>query len=340
MLPGFLTKKVTSKTVYNIILFLIFLLGFFVLIRYIRSKEGFANPQVEIYDLHEFFKKYPIGQICPIYDRVFQKAVLAEKLDEQGKPYPDDIAIERARGTVKKDIPIGVLQCPFQLPEKKDLDISLEFVRELDPNILGKAMNTLLYCAVNVKVAIDNTNEAIAKKPVRENFITECSTVEMNAAAVVPLQCIRPELLKGTEKAQIEAEDKVAQQVKQSKKIEITEKLLVIANNYAKYMDEFRKITKREVNNIGERYMKIQASADLYKNMLDKAGSDDERDRLQKTYEKILEEKVQVEKLFKKMTLYDLYSTRPMSELITETIKLEEELKVIEGKMKSGEISF
>lgn len=332
--------KIDSKIVYNTILFLMFLIVLFVIIRYIQSKEGFANPLVEIYDLHEFFKPYPVGQICPIYDRVFQKAVLAEKLDDQGKPFPDDIALERANATVKKDIPIGVLPCPFQLPEKKDLDTSLEFVRNLDPNILGKAMNTLLYCAVNVKSAIDNTNEAIAKKPVRENFITECTTVELNAATVVPLQCIRPELMKGTEKAQIEAEDKVIQQVKQSKKIEITEKLLVIAKNYTTYMEEFRKITKREVNALGDRYMKVQQTSDLYKNMLDKAESDDERDRLQKTYEKILEEKVQVEKLFKKMTLYDLYSVRPMSELISETIKLEKEFAKIEGKMKSGEISF
>jgi hypothetical protein len=94
-----------------------------------------------------------------------------------------------------------MLPCPFTLPDTNNLDASLEFVRNLDGNILSKAMNTLLYCAINIKSAVNDANDAILKKPKRvEGFLTECSQFEISAANVVPLQCIPAATMKATEK--------------------------------------------------------------------------------------------------------------------------------------------
>ena len=330
-----------SKIVYNSILFLIFLVCLLFLVRYVRSVEGFANPSPEIYDLHEFFKKYPIADICPIYQSVFEKLITANKLDEQGKPLPNDIALQTAVNQLNKDIPIGPLQCPFALPAEKDLDISLEFVRGLDENILSKAMNTIIYCAMNTKSAVNDTNEAILKKPKRtEGFITECSNFELEAASVVPLQCVPASTMKATEKQEIDAEDKTVQQVKQGKKIEITKKLLLIANNYATFMGGFRNVVNHQVKDLSPKFLKLETAVSLVKKRLEKDLDDDERSEVQKQLEGLIDEKTRTEKLLKQMAITQSYQDKSMSDLIQICKKNLEELKVLEGKMKSGEISF
>lgn len=330
-----------SKIVYNTILFLIFLLACLVLIRYVSSKEGFANPVVEIYDLHEFFKSYPIAEICPIYNDVFQKILVSQKLDDQGKPFPDDIALENANKYLKTEIVAGVLPCPFQLPEKNDLDTSLEFAQALDSNLLSKAMNTLLFCAANIKKAIDDTNDAIRKKPKRvEGFITECSSLELGAASVVPLQCVPPATMKASEKQEIESEDKTVQQVKQSKKIEITKKLLLLANNYASYMKEFRNVVNREVENLSKKFLQLEVSFEFIKKRAEKEDDDDARKEIEKSMDSIVKEKTSVQGLLQKMLLYQMYQDKSMTELIQVCKKNIAELKVLEEKMKTGEISL
>lgn len=331
-----------SKTVYNSILFLIFLIGLFLLIRYIRSVEGFANPSVEVYDLHEFFKQYPIGEICPIYNGVFQQVILTQKLDDAGKPYPNDIALEKAMKITSTDIIAGVLPCPFQLPETKNLDTSLEFARNLDPDILSKAMNTILYCAVNTKQAVNNTNDAILKKPPKptEGFITECSNFELEAASVVPLQCIPASKMKATEQKEILSEDKPIQQVKQGKKIEITKKLLLITKNYTKFMEGFRTLLNQQVQDLSPKFLKLEAGISLLKKSLEQDLGEDERQNTQKRLENLIADKTTTENLLKKMTLFQSYQSKSMAELITITKANQEEFKKLEGKMKSGEISF
>jgi hypothetical protein len=331
-----------SKTVYNSILFLIFLIGLFLLIRYVRSVEGFANPSIELYDLHEFFKQYPIGEICPIYNGVFQQVILTQKLDDAGKPYPNDIALEKAMKITTTDIIAGVLPCPFQLPETANLDASLEFARNLDPDILSKAMNTILYCAVNTKQAVNNANDAILKKPPRatEGFITECSNFELEAASVVPLQCIPAAKMKATELEEIKSEDKTVQQVKQGKKIEITKKLFLITTRYIKFMTDFRTIINKQVEDLSPKFLKLEAGVELIKKRLEKDLGDDERSEVQKRMESLVGEKTATENLLKKMILFQSYQYKSMAELITITKTNQEEFKKIEGKMKSGEISF
>lgn len=331
-----------SKTVYTTILFLIFLVCLFFLIRYIRSVEGFANPSVELYDLQEFFKQYPIGEICPIYNGVFQQIILTQKLDDQGKPFPNDIALENAMKIVNTDIIAGVLPCPFQLPESTNLDTSLEFARNIDPDILSKAMNTILYCAVNTKQAVNNTNDAILKKPPRamEGFITECSSFELEAAPVVPLQCIPAATMKATEQEKINSEEKTVQQVKQGKKIEITKKLLLISRNYTKFMDGFRTQLNEQIQTLSPKFLQLEKGIELLKKSLEKDLGEDVRENTQKRLENLVAEKNTTETLLKKMTLFQSYQNKSIRELIDITKANQEEFKTLEGKMKSGEISF
>lgn len=338
--------------IYDFICILLFLVGLLFLVRYIRNVEGFANPSAskELYDIHTFFKPYPIAEICPIYNDVFQKVILSQKLDLQGKAYPNDIALEKAIKTVNVDIMAGPLQCPFQLPQTNDLDASLEFVRSLDPNILSKAMNTLLFCAVNVKTSIDNTNDVMLKRSSlagnsfqKEGFITECSNFEMEAESVVPLQCIRPDQMKATEKEEIDSDNKLSQQIKQGKKIEITKKLLLITKNYTAFMKEFQEIVKAQVTDLSEKFLKAESNLQTVQTILNKTDGGiegDERVRHQKVLDKSIEEKMNVEKQLKKMTLYQTFQDMSMTELIEITKKNQMEFKTVESKIKTGEISF
>lgn len=220
----------------EVLLGLLFLVGFLLLLRYIRSSEGFSNP--ETYSLNAFFTEYPVARICPLYDTVFQKLVLTYKTDAAGHPVPDDVAVERATADVTNAVPLR-MKCPVSIPTDSDLDTTLTYVRGLEDDFLVRADATLTYCetALNstrtkAKAAMDTIPAGIL--PV-EGFLTQCGSDELAAAETdrnaLPLQCVVAETMKATDQQEItSAAVEHTQWTKQ--KQEISRKLLGIVKRY------------------------------------------------------------------------------------------------------------
>jgi heme oxygenase len=146
--------------------------------------------------------------------------------------------------------------------------------------------------------------------------------------------------MKADEQEEINSEDKPLQQVKQGKKIEITKKLLLISRNYTKFMGEFSTLLNQQVQDLSPKFLQLETGINNLKKSLEKDLGEDERENTQKRLENLVGEKTKTETLLKKMTLFQTYQNKSMSELITITKANQEEFKKLEGKMKSGEISF
>lgn len=206
----------------TLILLTVFLGILFLLLLYIPSTEGFANPVVEVYDFKKFFEPYPLDQICPIYDVIYQAAYKPEKVDAKGGPVPDDIASQKTRALITKDLSGAVFSCPFIFPKETDLDTVHGFVKKLDELLLVKAFRMLLYCKGKLTGNLAAAQKSIADIPKKEGFITECSIEELVARDFVPLQCIDPANEKGDEQDAIKEMDPVVVASTVQKKKEIT----------------------------------------------------------------------------------------------------------------------
>ena len=80
------------------LLALVFCIVLLLLIRYIRSEEGFADKPVAIYDFGKFFAPFQLEAICPVWDTVYTNFKGAYKTDEKGHQLPEDI-VKKATDT-------------------------------------------------------------------------------------------------------------------------------------------------------------------------------------------------------------------------------------------------
>lgn len=330
----------TSKDVYTTILLVLFLFVALVLLRYIRSKEGFANPepQPELYDLSLFFKPYPLEEICPIYTPLFDTLVKGESTDKQGKPIPNDIALENANKRLNSEVPTGPFPCPFVFPKKNDLDTAVTFVEGLDKRILSKAKATMLFCVVSLQQTVDGAKKGMASIPKKteEGFLTECSPEEISLQATVPLQCIPADKMKATEKEEIDKEDKTVQIQKVAKKQTIAKTLGQIASDFKIYDESY----KREVNKAIEQMTKDYQKAELDAQKAKKTAEDSEDETIIKAAQNAAELAGEKKGMLERFGQYQKIMNLSISELITKAKALDAEAKAIQNKFKSGQITL
>lgn len=336
--------KPTSKDVYTTILLVLFLFVALLLLRYIRSKEGFANPepQPELYDLNLFFKPYPLEDICPIFTPLFEELVKNESTDEQGKPIPNDIALENANKRLQMEVPTGRFPCPFAFPKQNDLETAVTFVESLDKRLLSKAKATMLFCVVSLQQSVDGAKKAIASipKPSAEGFITECSSEEMALESVVPLQCIPPAKMKATEKAEIDKEDKTLQIQKVSKKQTIAKALALIASDFKAYESSYTQEINRSVQQITKEYLQAEANAQKAKKILEETEDEEKAEALGKAVEKAAELAGEKKGILERLVQYQKIMYLSIPELVTKANALSGEVKAIQQKFKSGQITL
>jgi hypothetical protein len=257
-----------AKVLNTILYLLLFLLAFLILIRFIRSKEGFENTPTngETYDVNLFFEKYPIQKACEFFQRAEPKIVQSFSLDESGKPVPDSVAKISAERYIRTQITPGLVSCPFVLPKSKDLKEIYSFVNGLDDKLLAKAMSMLIFIATNSQVTAQNTKKAM-EGFITEGFITMCSADELTAKAFVPLQCIPPDVMKASEQQVIDAVDKFDMEQRVSQKGKIAKKLLTLHTNLEAFKKENASIMGRLASDTQKQIAYLKSSYDLIKNV-------------------------------------------------------------------------
>lgn len=332
------TFTFTTKDVYNTILLLAFLILSLFLLRYIRSKEGFANPepQPEFYNLDLFFKDYPLQEVCPIYTSIFNQMVKSESTDEQGKPIPNDIALEKATKKVGLEVPIGIFPCPFEFPESNDLDVVVSFVEKLDKRLLSKAKNTLLFCAVSLQMNMNAAKSAISKLPKKEGFLTQCSQEELDLQNIVPLQCIPADKMKATEQSEINKDDKVIQIQKVAKKQTIAKRLAEISRDYTAFQTSYAKDINGSIDFMSKEYQKAAATADLAQR-LTKDSSDEVQIRGAVEAKQDADMK---KKALERLQMYKSLMNLSIKELIEKCKQLSGESTTLQKQLESGNLSF
>jgi len=220
-----------TATTLTLILFFLFCICF--LYVSLKIKEEFANPVDQTYDPREFFKPFPLDQVCPIYTDVYTSLYKLEKIDTNGAPVPDDIARKNALASIKQKAGGPLLSCPFSFPEGKDLDTIHPFVTGLPPQVLANGYRTLLFCKQQLTNAVVNSKKSLAEMPpkIKEGFIelmpavTECSAEELAERTVIPLQCIAPEVERGDQQDAVKAADPDELRMVTQKKKDITKAL-------------------------------------------------------------------------------------------------------------------
>jgi len=214
----------------TLILFLLFCAAF--LYVNMTIKEDFANPVDQTYDPREFFKPFPLDQVCPIYTDVYASLYKLEKIDMNGAPVPDDIARKNTLASIKQKAGI-VLSCPFSFPDGKDLDTVHPFLMGLSPQTLANGYRTLLFCKQQLTNAVATAKESLSAMPpkLKEGFVelapavTECSAEELAERTSIPLQCIAPEDERGDQQDAIKAADPDEVRTVTQKKKDITKAL-------------------------------------------------------------------------------------------------------------------
>lgn len=254
----------------NTVLFgLLFLVAFLLLIRQIRSREGFVNaPPRELYDLTLFFKNYPIQAACTFFEKAQPTIQQSFSIDDSGKQLPASVAKIAAETFVKNTIITGLPSCPFTLPESSDLKESYDFVMGLDDKLLSQALNVMVFVVTNLQLSLDN-----ASKAKKEGFITMCSPGEIAAQAVVPLQCIPAEKMKATEQKEIDSVDRFDMETRVSQKEKIATKLQKMVVNMEAFRKEYDGLTKGLASDLQKQVASLETSYNIIK---DKETDDEE----------------------------------------------------------------
>ena len=329
-----------SKDVYNVFLLLLFLCACFALLKYIRSREGFANPVSDVtpeqYNLDLFFKTYPLTQICPIYTGIFDQLVKGESTDDAGKPIPNDIAEENATKKIRQEIIIGPFPCPFEFPTSKDLDTVVKYVENLDKRLLSKAKLTMMFCVVSLQSTLEGAKKSMAQIPKKEGFISECSPEEIAVKNIVPLQCIPAESMKATEKQEIDKMDKQTQIQIVSKKQTIAKRLAEIYNDSKQFDADYAKISKQAIESMSKQVMSADVAADRA-NTLAKDSQDEE---ILKAAGRAKEEASIKKSTLDRLVKYQQIQGKSISELIQMATKLQTETTDLQKKLESGNLSF
>jgi hypothetical protein len=329
----------SNKTIYNSILFLLFLIVSLWMIRYIRSEEGFANPSTEVYELQKVFKPYPLEKICPIYDSVYAGILKGEKTGPDGGPVPDDVAAMNAKKKIGEYVITGIFPCPFSFAKSSELGEVFKYVENMDPMILGKAYNTLLYCRASLDYAVQKGQEAVSKIPKNlptEGFITECSAVELQNQNIIPLQCVPPESMKASEQADILAEDKMIQIHKVYQKKEITLKLKQVLENFEGFRKSFQRNMAGELAAVEKALAETQRGVDLAKELF-------EKDKGNATYQRMLEDggrQVEAQKMRRDLlSRFVKFQNESFDKMIEECGKSQAEVNRIQRALESGDFS-
>lgn len=208
------------------------------LIRYVRSEEGFADKPVAVYDSAAFFAPFQLTDICPIWTTVYTNFQGGYKTDEKGQKLPDDVVKKATDAAIATALPSGVFPCPFSFPTGTSLDTVLAWLKTQDKQLLLRAHMTLVFCkrqldstyATAQKSLLDMKNKG--SDGFADMFLTECSAEELSARDILPLQCIDPAVELGTEANQIKAQDTDATAAAVKKKIEITKRLTEMWTTY------------------------------------------------------------------------------------------------------------
>lgn len=327
-----------SKDVYTAFLLLLFLCTLLVLSRYIRSVEGFANPEIapEEYDLNLFFKTYPLTEICPIYTSIYSQLVKGESTDSAGKPLPNDIAQENANKKIGLEITTGPFPCPFEFPTSKDLDTVASYVEGLDTRLLSKAKLTLMFCVVSLQSTLEGAKKAMAQIPKKEGFVSECSPEELNYKTIVPLQCIPAETMKATEKQAIDAMDKQKQIQIVAKKQSIAKRLAQIYNDYKQFDATYATTSNSAIDSLRNQVRSAQANADVSEKLAKDSKNEDIINAAGRAKEEASIKKSILERLLK----YQQIMGKNISELIAMAKALQDEITALQKNLESGNLSF
>ena len=223
------------------------------LIRYIRSEEGFADKPVAIYDFGKFFAPFELEAICPVWDTVYTNFKGGYKTDDKGQQLPEDVVKKAANAAIAKALPKGVFPCPFAFPKGKDLDTVLEWLTKQNKNLLLQAHMTLVFCKTQLestlataRKSIDDMTNGRSRDGFIDMFLTQCSAEELLARANVPLQCVDPAVELGTEANQIKEQDPAATAEATKKKIEITKRLTDMWSAYSTAVPQVQRINFAE----------------------------------------------------------------------------------------------
>jgi hypothetical protein len=331
-----------SKDIYNVFLLLLFLCVLLVLLRYIRSREGFADlgtnaePAPEEYDLNLFFKTYPLLDVCPIFKSIYDQIVKGESTDAQGKPIPNDIAQENANKKVATEITTGVFPCPFEFPTSKDLNIVADYVEKLDQQLLSKAKLTLMFCVVSLQSTLDGAKKSMAKIPKEEGFISECSPEELQYKDIVPLQCIPAETMKATEKEEIDKMDKQKQIQIVAKKQSIAKRLATIYNNYKQFDTDYAAMYGAATQSMMKQVLVAEKTAKLAEDKAKDSEDEGVINRAAKAKEDAETKKIMLDRLIR----YQKIVGKSISELVSEAKKLQAEIEALQKNLQSGKLSF
>ena len=333
-----------SKDIYNVFLLLLFLCVLLGLLRYICSKEGFADlgtnaePAPEEYDLNLFFKTYPLLEVCPIYSSIYEQIVKGESTDAQGKPIPNDIAQENANKKVATEITTGVFPCPFEFPTSKDLNIVADYVEKLDQNLLSKAKLTLMFCVVSLQSTLDGAKKSMSQIPKedKEGFISECSPQEIQYKNIVPLQCIPAETMKATEKEVIDKMDKQKQIQIVAKKQSIAKRLATIYNNYNAFDAQYAMITGMAVSSMITQVLRAEKTAQLAKEKAEDSEDEEVINRAAKAKEDAETKKIMLDRLMR----YQKIMGKSIAELVSYAKTLQAQIEALQKNLQSGKLSF
>lgn len=320
------------KLLNTILITILFLIAFLLVLRMIRTDEGFQN-QVEEYDLNLFFKDYPLQKICDAYTKGFPTVVNSFSIAENGDTIPESIAKQNAESYLKKTIVGGIISCPFALPKETSLKSAFDFVNKLDEMLLVKGISTLLFFTANLKLGADSSKKQLKNT---EGFITECSADEVLYKASVPLQCIPAETMKATEQAEINQVDKFEMQQRVSQKSQISKKLGTMVANLQTFQKEFENFSKEEVMKYNKLVQENQAAYNLFANPSEAMKKLFDQEKLER---KKQDAKAQLDKNKNNLDMaiyYSRYAPLTMKELVNTYEKLQKEVQGVAGELEKG----
>lgn len=333
-----------SKDIYNVFLLLLFLCILLVLLRYICSVEGFADvgtnaePPPEQYDLNLFFKTYSLTEICPIFTGMYEQIVKGESTDDKGNPIPEDIAKDAANKKIATEITLGTFPCPFEFPTSQNLDVVADFVEKLDQQLLSKAKLTIMFCVVSLQSTLDGAKKSMSQIPKedKEGFISECSPEELQYKEIVPLQCIPADVMKATEKTEIDKMDKQKQIQIVSKKQSIAKRLATIYNNYIQFNADYAKINTAATQSMMTQSLKAEINAKL----AEKKAKDSEDERIINAAAKAKEDAETKKSMLERLIRYQKIMGKSIAELVSDAKKLQAEIEALQKNLQSGKLSF
>jgi hypothetical protein len=321
---------------------LLFLLAFLLIIRMIRSKEGFQNeekPKEEQYDLDLFFKEFPIQRVCEIYENGFPTIVNSFSIDEKGEKISEEIARTSATEYLKKTLAGGLVPCPFSLPKNKLLKTSFDFVEKLDDNLLIMAFSTLLFFVGNTQQTADTSNKQMKK--LKEGFISECSAEEIENKEYVPLQCIPADIMKATEQQEINAVDRKIMEQRVYMKSAIAKKLGRMKEKLVAFQKTVANVNKKDIEYYKEKVQGAKKEYDWFTSYIDNkiyekpmaAYSEERANRKKMAWKADLDDYTSKLDL---AVIYFKFAFIPVDKLVEKYDKLRKEIEGAANEIESG----